>query len=70
MSTGIFYVERKYGAVITPEEVMEVFSSFGDIVTCRSATPTERATLDANVGVIIEYTMYDHGQNAYNVRQS
>jgi RNA recognition motif-containing protein len=64
---GLFFVERKYGNVVTPEEVTELFSSFGNITRCYTATSVERTALNLNEGVILEFELYDAGQAAFSV---
>jgi len=64
---GLFFVERKYGPVITPEEVQGLLQSFGKIEFCRAASHVERTALNLNDGVIVQFEMYDEGQAAHSV---
>ncbi|EHK96020.1 putative Meiotic activator RIM4 [Glarea lozoyensis 74030] len=61
----LFFVERKYGAVVTPQEVLSLFETFGTITQCYTATPVERTSLNLNEGVILEFELYDVGQAAF-----
>lgn len=61
----LFFVERKYGPTITPEEVRKILEPFGNITTCYSASNVERTALNLNEGVICEFEMYDEGQAAF-----
>jgi hypothetical protein len=63
----LFFVERKYGAVVTPQEVLSLFEPFGTITQCYTATPVERTSLNLNEGVILEFELYDVGQAAFAV---
>lgn len=65
---GIFFVERKYGPIITPEEVREMMSPYGTITSCYTVSSVERTALNLNEGVIVEFEMYDEGQTASSVR--
>lgn len=69
-STGLFFVERKYGPVITPAEVRELLAPFGTIDSCYSPQDVERTSLNLNDGVIVQFAMYDDGQNAQSVSLS
>jgi RNA recognition motif-containing protein len=64
---GLFFVERKYGPVVTPEEVQDLLQSFGKIEFCRAATHVERTALNLNDGAIVQFEMYDEGQAAHSV---
>jgi hypothetical protein len=64
---GLFFVERKYGDLVTPEEVVELFNSFGNITQCYTATSVERTALNLNEGVILEFELYGAGQAAFVV---
>jgi hypothetical protein len=66
-TSGLFLIERKFGAVITPEEARELLQSYGTIELCYTASHVERTALNLNEGVIIQFEMYDEGQNAYSV---
>ncbi|TVY86282.1 Multicopy suppressor of sporulation protein, partial [Lachnellula willkommii] len=63
---GLFFVERKYGPIVTPEEVRKMMFRYGTITSCYTASNVERAALNLNEGVIIEFEMYDEGQDAFN----
>jgi RNA recognition motif-containing protein len=69
-SRGLFFVERKYGPVVTPEEVRKMMYHFGTITQCYTASGVERAALNLNEGVIVEFEMYDEGQAAFAVSTS
>ncbi|KAI9641076.1 hypothetical protein NHQ30_010504 [Ciborinia camelliae] len=60
----LFFVERKYGAVVTPGEVRDLLARFGKIELCYTASHVERTALNLNEGVIVQFEMYDEGQNA------
>ncbi|TVY53183.1 Multicopy suppressor of sporulation protein msa1 [Lachnellula cervina] len=62
----LFFVERKYGPIVTPEEVRKMMFRYGTITSCYTASNVERAALNLNEGVIIEFEMYDEGQDAFN----
>lgn len=64
---GLFYVERKYGAAVTPKEARELLEGFGTITVCYTASNVERSSLNLNEGVIVEFEMYDEGQAAFTV---
>ncbi|KAA8576051.1 hypothetical protein EYC84_006214 [Monilinia fructicola] len=60
----LFFVERKYGPVVTPGEVRDLLKSFGKIELCYTASHVERTALNLNEGVIVQFEMYDEGQDA------
>jgi hypothetical protein len=64
---GLFFIERKYGNPIGPVEARELLSVFGTIEFCRIPSDVERTTLSLNDGVIIQFMLYDAGQNAQSV---
>jgi hypothetical protein len=64
---GLFFVERKYGPIVAPEEVRTMMCHFGTITSCYTASNVERAALNLNEGVIVEFEMYDEGQAAFAV---
>jgi len=64
---GQFFVERKFGPVVTPAEVIELLDSFGRIEDCYIATQSERSFMGLGEGVMVLFAMYDDGQAAYSV---
>jgi hypothetical protein len=64
---GLFLIERKFGEVITPEEARQLLQQFGNIELCYTASHVERTALNLNEGVIVQFELYDDGQNAYSV---
>jgi len=64
---GLFIIERKGGDAITPTEARLVLRSFGKIDRCYVASDLERATFNLGEAVIVQFEMYDNGQNAQSV---
>ncbi len=64
---GLFFFERKYGTVITPQEVRQLLRGFGSINMCRHASALERAQYNLNEGVMVQFDLYDEGQAALQV---
>ena len=64
---GLFFVERKVGSPITPEEVVQLLRGFGPLDLVRPANAVELAQLDLNEGVMVQFQMYDDGQAALQV---
>ncbi|KAJ8058451.1 hypothetical protein OCU04_012639 [Sclerotinia nivalis] len=60
----LFFIERKYGPVVTPGEVRDLLQRFGKIELCYTASHVERTALNLNEGVIVQFEMYDEGQDA------
>lgn len=60
----LFFVERKYGAAVTPDEVAHLLRGFGQLDFIRLATPVELAQMNLNEGVLVQFKMYDDGQTA------
>ncbi|ESZ90545.1 hypothetical protein SBOR_9068 [Sclerotinia borealis F-4128] len=60
----LFFIERKYGPVVTPGEVRGLLERFGKIELCYTASHVERTALNLNEGVIVQFEMYDEGQDA------
>jgi hypothetical protein len=67
---GLFFVERKYGTTVTPDEVAHMFQGFGQLDFIRLATPVELAQMNLNEGVLVQFKMYDDGQTALQVNTS
>ena len=65
--SGLFFVERKFGPVVTPEEVRDLLEPYGSIDFCYTASVVERSALNLNEGVIMQFQLYDDGQNAQSV---
>jgi hypothetical protein len=55
------------GPVCTPDEVRDLLQPYGNIEYCYTASPVERTALDLGEGVIVQFELYDDGQNAYSV---
>jgi len=64
---GLFIIERKGGDAITPTEARLVLHEFGKIDRCYLASDLERATFKLGEAVIVQFEMYDNGQNAQSV---
>ncbi|KAG0650575.1 Regulator of IME2 4 [Hyphodiscus hymeniophilus] len=60
----LFFVERKFGPVPTPTEVRHLLDTYGEIEFCYTASHVERTALNLNEGVILQFKLYDDGQNA------
>ncbi|KAF7913933.1 uncharacterized protein EAF01_000339 [Botrytis porri] len=60
----LFFIERKYGPVVTPSEARDLLQRFGKIELCYTASHVERTALNLNEGVIVQFEMYDEGQDA------
>lgn len=69
-SSGLFFVERKFGPVCTPNEVRTLLQSYGNIEFCYTASLVERTALNLGEGVIVQFKLYDDGQNAQSVSSS
>jgi hypothetical protein len=67
IQSGLFFVERKFGPTVTPEEVRQLLEPYGNIEFCYTASVVERSALNLNEGVIIQFQLYDDGQNAQSV---
>jgi len=64
---GLFIIEHKGGDAITPTEARLVLRDFGKIDRCYLASDLERATFNLGEAVIVQFEMYDNGQNAQSV---
>ena len=64
---GLFIIERKGGEAITLTEARLVLRDFGKIDRCYIASDLERATFNLGEAVIVQFEMYDNGQNAQSV---
>lgn len=69
-SLGLFFVERKFGPVCTPTEVRSLLQPYGNIEFCYTASHVERTALNLGEGVIVQFQLYDDGQNAQSVSSS
>jgi hypothetical protein len=67
---GLFFLERKYGPAITPDEVSHLLRGFGKLDFIRPANAFELAQLNLNEGVMVQFQMYDDGQAALQVSRS
>ena len=63
-------MERKYGTVITPDEVAHLLRGFGKLDFIRPAHAFELAQMNLNEGVMVQFQMYDDGQAALQVSDS
>lgn len=68
--SGIFYVERKSGPTATAGEVRQLLEIYGRLDFCYTATALERTAFNVNEGVIVQFSLYDDGQNAFAVSHS
>ena len=66
-SPGLFFVERKFGATVTPDDVRNLLEPYGAIDFCYTTSHVERAALNLNEGVIVQFQLYDDGQTAQSV---
>lgn len=62
-----YFVERKYGGLITAAEANEVMSAFGKITECRLVDSMERAKYKIGFGVVVEFGHYNAGRKALQV---
>ncbi|TAQ88197.1 hypothetical protein B7494_g3501 [Chlorociboria aeruginascens] len=62
----LFFIERKYGPVLTSDEARNLLKKFGKIELCYTASHVERTALNLNEGVIVQFEMYDEGQDAHS----
>lgn len=64
---GLFYLERKYGEMISPDQVKSLLGVFGSINYCRKPSKVEQATYNLGDGVLVQFELYDEGQAAIQV---
>jgi len=60
----MFFVGRKSGNTLTPNEAEELVRPFGRLDECRPITAIERTEARLGDGVILQFVIYDQGQAA------